>query len=107
MRNIIKNNSFASGLLGALLGAGSVLGIQTFTSNPDSITHEVTTERQSAFESVVDDPNGPYVITRHGGKFHDPGCRYLTSSPPSNIKHVSEDDANAAGYKSCSSCLKP
>lgn len=102
---MLKNSSLISGLLGAIVGAGGVMGVQTFCQDSGRDSSKVAVEHQSAFEHVLDNPNGPYVVTRHGEKFHDPGCHYLTESPSSNIKHVTEEDARAEGYMPCSNCL--
>lgn len=121
MNNPFKNNSLASGLLGFILGAGTLAGGQAImdTSNsgnnnngynqPSSLYQSFdgsngnSRKGTPAFHGLADNPNGDVVITKSGDCYHSAyGCSSLSRSR--NLRTVERSDAEAAGISACSKC---
>lgn len=118
MNNPFKNNSLASGLLGFILGAGTLAGGQVMmdTSNsgnnnngynqPSSLfqSFDENSHRSTmAFHGLEDNPDGDVVITKSGECYHSAyGCSSLSRSR--NLRTVDRSDAEAVGISACSKC---
>lgn len=119
MSNGFKDNPLACGLLGFILGSGGTLGGQAIidhlganqTTQPQptglldtSVSPEAPQKDPTNFDKVPYDPNGEYVITEGGKKYHYDGCYTLKQS--SKLQRVNSVDAEAAGLSACSKCVK-
>lgn len=118
MKNIFKDNSLASCLLGIIIGAGGhagytaivdamapqpqaqISGIASFPGSNGQRHHA----EQTNFDIVPEDEDGDCVITPNGKKYHNPdGCTYLRKSK--QVRLVSSDKAMEAGITPCSKCM--
>ena len=117
MKNIFKNNSLASCLLGIIIGAGGHAG---YTAIVDAINPQPAAQvagfasfpnggngqykEQTNFDRIPENEDGDCVITPGGKRYHNPdGCSYLRKSK--QIRLVSSEDAEAAGLTPCSKCM--
>lgn len=107
----LRNNPLACGLLGIIVGAGSILGGQALIgqSEPQTVKSSLfdnTTagevREETNFDRVPCDENGEVYITPNGKKYHFPKCHTLRKS--SRLQQVSIEDAEAAGITPCSRC---
>ena len=115
MKNIFKNNSLASCLLGIIIGAGGHAG---YTTVIDAITNKSQviptispfgsfpkgdSSKPSVFDQIPEQEDGNCLITPSGQKYHHPdGCRYIAKSKRKKL--VYSEDAEAAGLTPCSKC---
>ena len=115
MKNVFKNNSLASCLLGIIIGAAGHAGytavfdaynssssfasqISAFASMPQSDAKELST-----FDKIPEDEDGDCIITPSGQKYHNIyGCMYLSKSK--RMKRAAIENAEAAGLEPCSKC---
>lgn len=117
MNNPFKNNSLASGLLGFIIGVGSLSGgqalvnngsdslIGTMSDNEDVIvsTEKTSSKNKVSFHGLANNPDGDVVITKAGGRYHSLfGCSTLKKSKKFRI--VNREDAEAVGLEPCSKC---
>ena len=86
---------FSSGIVGAVIGACSVAGINAL----DSATHK---SKASMYESVEAAEDGDVFITPKGKKYHREDCYILRQSEES--KCASRSDVISAGYEPCRKC---
>lgn len=119
MSNGFKNNPLACGLLGFILGSGGTLGgqavINHLSTDHSNLSHptglldsqfnsQIPQNKPTNFDKVPFDPDGQYVITEGGKKYHYNGCYTLSQS--SKLQRVNADDAENAGLTPCSKCVK-
>lgn len=113
MKNVFKNNSLASCLLGVIIGAcghaGYTAAVHAYSSSVSpisafaSISPQPDAKEQSTFDKIPEDEDGDCIITPSGQKYHSIyGCVYLSKSK--RIKKVESEDAEAAGLEPCSKC---
>ena len=101
-----NKNQLISGGIGVLLGAGSVLGIES-VSKEDSFSSSlfnssVQRKEVTMYEKVNTDLNGDVYITPNGKKYHNEWCYTLQNAD--EIKQVSRSSAINVGYKPCKKC---
>ena len=91
----LDKKQFSSGIVGAVIGACSVAGINAL----DSATHK---SKASMYESVESAEDGDVFITPKGKKYHREDCYVLRQSEES--KRASRLDVTSAGYEPCRKC---
>ncbi len=91
----LDKKQFSSGIVGAVIGACSVAGINAL----DSATHK---SKASMYESVESAEDGDVFITPKGKKYHREDCYILRQSEES--KCASRSDVISAGYEPCRKC---
>ena len=91
----LDKKQFSSGIVGAVIGACSVAGINAL----DSATHK---SKASVYESVESAEDGDVFITPKGKKYHREDCYILRQSEES--KCASRSDVISAGYEPCRKC---
>ena len=106
MKNELKNNPLACGLLGVIIGSGGTFAGQTLLNTFDSSSNQTyavsAVKSKNNFDIVPYDEFGDVVITPHGTKYHSEYCYTLNKAKM--IQRVSSDDAIAAGLEPCSRC---
>lgn len=103
----LDKSHIKSGIVGAMLGAGSVMGFNalsghsngTMSSFFDSMSHR---GRASMYERVGADADGDVFITTKGKKYHKGGCYILRQSD--EVKQASQSVVIGAGYEPCKKC---
>ena len=91
----LDKKQVSSGIVGAILGACSVAGINAL----DSATHKA---KVPMYERVEADVNGDVFITPKGKKYHRKGCYILRQSD--EVKRASRSDVADVGYGPCKKC---
>ena len=102
-----------SGLLGYILGALSIVGIQAIaTPDREAESGRISSffqagdsgyKQDHAFHGLKENRDGDVVITKTGDCYHSPfGCSALSHSH--HIRTVSQEDAEAAGMTACTKC---
>ncbi len=96
-----------SGIVGAMIGAGSVIGINALSDLSKSTVSsffETSSHKGGAsmYERVETDADGDVFITTKGKKYHREGCFILRQSD--EVKQSSRSDVISAGYKPCKKC---
>ena len=91
----LDRKQFTSGIVGAILGASSVAGINAL----GTMTHKSKATMYESVEAVVD---GDVFITPKGKKYHRENCYILRQSEES--KCASRSDVISAGYEPCRKC---
>ena len=91
----LDKKQFSSGIVGAVIGACSVAGINALSS----ATHKSKASMYERVETVAD---GDVFITPKGKKFHRSGCYILRQSD--EVKQATRSDVIDAGYKACKKC---
>lgn len=118
MSSGFKDNSLACGLLGFIIGSsGTLVGqaiINQFNANrvkqshpvglfDASVSQQTPKKDPTNFDKVPYDPDGEYVITEGGKKYHYERCYTLKKS--SKLQRVNSVDAEAAGLTACCKCV--
>lgn len=91
----LDKKQFSSGVVGAILGACSVVGINTL----NTATHK---SKIPMYERVEASEDGDVYITPKGKKYHRKGCYVLRLSD--EVKQASRPDVIDVGYKPCRKC---
>jgi len=113
MKNVFKNNSLASCLLGIIIGAcghaGYTAAVDAYSSSATRISAFASVSplsdpnEQSTFDKIPEDEDGDCIITPSGQKYHNIyGCMYLSKSK--RMKRAAIENAEAAGLEPCSKC---
>lgn len=103
----IDKGHFSSGIVGAVIGACSVMGINALSGRGDNMvssffdaaSHKA---KVSMYERVDADVDGDVFITPKGKKFHRGGCYILRQSD--ETKRASRSDVISVGYDPCKKC---
>ena len=99
----LNKNQLISGGIGVLLGASSVLGIESLFDNGGKFAgSSVFKPKPTMYERVKLDESGDVFVTPTGKKYHYDGCYILYKAR--EIKQVSSSDAINVGYRPCSKC---
>lgn len=95
-----------SGIVGAIMGACSVMGINALSDSNNVISSffDSTSHRGKAsmYDRVEANANGDVFITTKGKKYHRSGCYILRQSD--EVKQASLSDVINVGYESCKKC---
>lgn len=91
----LDRKQFTSGVVGAILGASSVVGLNAL----GSMTNKSKASMYERVETVV---NGDVFITPKGKKYHRAGCYILGQSD--EVKRASRLDVIGVGYEPCRKC---
>ncbi len=91
----LDRKQVSSGIVGAILGASSVVGINA----SGTMTHKSKASMYEQVETVVD---GDVFITPKGKKYHRGGCYILRQSD--EVKRASRSDVLGVGYEPCRKC---
>lgn len=104
MKNPFKNNSLASGMLGFILGAGTLAGGQALIHNNDDYSYSKPAGiMDTSFHGLENDEEGDVIITPSGKCYHSIyGCNSLRRSK--KCRKVTRDQAEGAGLTPCSKC---
>ena len=99
-------NHIKSGIVGAIMGACSVMGINALSDNNngissffDSMLHR---GKASMYDRVEADAEGDVFITTKGRKYHREGCYILRQSD--EVKRATHSDVIGVGYEPCKKC---
>lgn len=103
----LNKNQLISGGIGVLLGASSVVGIESLFDNMDNkispfVVPSTFKSKSTMYERVELDENGDVYITPKGKKYHRLRCYILKKAH--RIKQVSSAAAIDEGYMPCSKC---
>jgi len=94
-----------SGIVGAMIGAGCVTGINEMSDNStissffDFLSHR---GKASMFDRVEEDADGDVFITTKGKKYHRGGCYILRKSD--EVKRALRSEVINVGYEPCKKC---
>ncbi len=91
----LDRKQFSSGVVGAVIGACSVAGINAL----GTATHRPKAPMYERVEAVAD---GDVLITPKGKKYHREGCFILRQSE--EVKRASRSDVVCVGYEPCRKC---
>lgn len=102
----LDKNHITSGIVGAIMGAGSVMGINALSESNNvvssffgSMSHRGKT---SMYDRVEADTEGDVFITTKGRKYHRRGCYILRQSD--EVKQAAHSDVIDVGYEPCKKC---
>lgn len=91
----LDKKQFSSGVIGAIFGACSVVGINALST----ATHQSKANMYERVEAVAD---GDVFITPKGKKYHSEGCYVLRHSD--EVKRASRSEVIDVGYEPCRKC---
>ena len=96
-----------SGIVGAMIGAGSVMGINELSDNGNSTIFsffDASSHRGkvSMFERVEANDDGDAFITTKGKKYHRGSCYILRQSD--EVKRALRSEVIDVGYEPCKKC---
>lgn len=101
----LDKNHITSGIVGTIIGACSVMGINALSDNNkissffDSMSHR---GKASMYDRVETDADGDVFITTKGRKYHRGDCYILRQSD--EVKQATLSDVIGAGYEPCKKC---
>ena len=102
----LDKSNITSGIVGAIMGACSVMGINALSDNNngissffDSMLHR---GKASMYDRVEADAEGDVFITTKGRKYHREGCYILRQSD--EVKRATHSDVIGVGYEPCKKC---
>ena len=102
----LDKSHITSGIVGAIMGASSVMGINALSDNDnaispffDSMSHR---GKASMYDRVETDADGDVFITTKGRKYHRMGCYILRQSD--EVKQATLSDVIDVGYEPCKKC---
>lgn len=99
-------NHIKSGIVGAIMGACSVMGINALSDNNNGISSFLDSmphrSKASMYDRVEADADGDVFITTKGRKYHRGGCYILKQSD--EVKQATLSDVISAGYEPCKKC---
>ena len=102
----LDKNHIMSGIVGAIMGASSVMGINALSDNDNAISSffDSTSHRgrASMYDRVETDTDGDVFITTKGKKYHRGGCYVLRQSD--EVKQATLSDVIEVGYEPCKKC---
>ena len=101
----LDKRQVTSGIVGAIMGACSVMGINALSdNNVKSSFFESTSHRGKAsmYGRVEADADGDVFITAKGRKYHRGDCYILKQSD--EVKQASQSDVIGVGYEPCKKC---
>ena len=98
----LNRSNIVSGCVGSLIGACSVLGIQSVSDNKGNSYSPFHGLKQTMYERVDADKDGDVYITSSGKKYHRFSCYILKRANES--KQVSSTVAEEVGFKPCRKC---
>lgn len=98
----LDRSNIVSGCVGTVMGACSVLGIQSISGSKGQSFSFLQGTRQTMYERIDADENGDVYITSNGKKYHRFSCYILKRA--SESKQVSSADAEEVGFKPCKKC---
>lgn len=91
----LDKKQFSSGVIGAIIGACSVAGINALST----ATHQSKANMYDRVEAVAD---GDVFITPKGKKYHSEECYVLRHSD--EVKRASRSEVIDVGYEPCRKC---
>ena len=103
----LDKSHITSGIVGAVMGACSVVGINALSGHSnseissffDTASHKAKTRM---YERVEADAEGDVFITTKGKKYHREGCYVLRQSD--ETKRASRSNVIDVGYEPCRKC---
>ena len=100
----LDGKQFSSGIVGAVIGACSVMGFNALSGQSESTTSSFFAHKAKVpmYEKVETDVNGEVYITPKGKKYHRKGCYILRQSD--EVKRASRSDVADVGYGPCKKC---
>lgn len=102
----LDKKQFTSGIVGAIMGASSVMGINALSDSDNAILSFFDSKshrgKASMYDRVEADADGDVFITTKGKKFHREGCYILRQSD--EVKQAAHSDVVDAGYEPCKKC---
>lgn len=112
MTNPFKNNSLASGLLGFILGMGTLAGGQALFSDKGdggvatglgTFPDGDGTKTETPFEKLVSHDDGDVFVSKSGKCYH-PNMHCPSLRRAKEVKQVYRCDAESVGLTHCSKC---
>ncbi len=102
----LDKNHITSGIVGAIMGASSVMGYNAVSENNNVISSFFDSMsyrgKASMYDRVEADADGDVFITTKGKKYHRSDCFILRQSD--EVKQASHSDVIDVGYKPCKKC---
>ena len=102
----LDKNHIRSGIVGVVIGASSIMGINTLPDSNNVISSFFDTSshrgKASMYERVKADANGDVFITPKGKKYHREDCYILRQSD--EVKQATISDVTDVGYEPCKKC---
>ncbi len=102
----LDKNHLTSGIVGVIMGASSVMGINALSDNKNVISYFYDTMphrgNASMYDRVESDADGDVFITTKGRKYHRRGCYILRQSD--EVKQATHSDVIGVGYEPCKKC---
>ena len=102
----LDKSNITSGIVGAIMGACSVLGINALSDNNNGISSFLNSVshrgKASMYDRVEADADGDVFITTKGRKYHRGGCYILRQSD--EVKQATLSDVIDVGYQPCKKC---
>ena len=102
----VDKSHITSGIVGAIIGASSVMGINALSESNNAISSffDSTSHRGKAsmYDRVEANANGDVFITTKGRKYHRRGCYILRQSD--EVKQATLSDVIDVGYEPCKKC---
>lgn len=102
----LDKGHITSGIVGAVMGASSVMGIIALSDSDnvispffDSMSHR---GKASMYDRVEADADGDVFITTKGRKYHRRSCYILRQSD--EVKQATLSDVIGVGYEPCKKC---
>ena len=102
----LDKSHITSGIVGAIMGASSVMGINALSDNDNAISPFFDSKshwgKASMYDRVEADADGDVFITTKGRKYHRRGCYILRQSD--EVKQATLSDVIEVGYEPCKKC---
>ena len=102
----LDKSHITSGIVGAIVGACSVMGINALSDNNNAITSFFNSTphrgKASMYIRVKADADGDVFITTKGKKYHRGECHILRQSD--EVKQAALSDVIKVGYEPCKKC---
>ena len=102
----LDKSHITSGIVGAIMGASSVMGINALSDNDNVISSFFDSKshwgKASMYDRVEADAGGDVFITTKGKKYHRRDCYILRQSD--EVKQASHSGVIDVGYEPCKKC---
>ena len=102
----LDKSHITSGVVGAIMGTCSVMGINALSENNNVISSFFDSKshrgKAAMYDRVEADAGGDVFITTKGRKYHRSGCYILRQSD--EVKQATLSDVIGVGYEPCKKC---
>ena len=102
----LDKSHITSGIVGAVIGASSVMGINALSGSNNKISSFFDSlsyrGKASMYDRVEADAEGEVFITTKGRKYHSGDCYVLRQTD--EVKQATLSEVIDVGYKPCKKC---